>query len=141
MSARKQPWNAYSEERHDQETRLGGSVLDGKVVGRSFIHCNQVGVVVLGSLGERGMQVATKKELAIRPLYEYGHYCKVCKRVTLHRYVGPQRDRNGKVVLHLWNCQECDDTISMESPEECAKRWFRNQTRRMRQRRSKRRYG
>ena len=79
--------------------------------------------------------------VAIKPLYERGHYCKVCKRVTIHRYLGPQRDKSGEVALHLWNCTDCGATVSLDSPEDVALRCFRRETRRMRQRRSKRRYG
>jgi len=77
----------------------------------------------------------------IKALYERGHYCKVCGRVTTHRYIGPQRDRDGEIAFHLWNCTECEATVSLDSPEEFAKRCFRRETRRMSQRRAKRRYG
>ena len=79
--------------------------------------------------------------VAIKPVYERGHYCKVCKGVTIHRYLGPQRHRNGEVAFHLWNCTECGATVALDSPEQVGRRSFRRETRRMRQRRSKRRYG
>lgn len=79
--------------------------------------------------------------VTVKSLYERGHYCKVCKRVTLHRYLGPQRDKSGEGALHLWNCSECKATVSLDSREEFDKRCFRREARRMRQRRSKRRYG
>lgn len=77
----------------------------------------------------------------IKPVYERGHYCKVCKRVTIHRYIVPQRDRNERIALHLWNCTECEATVSLDSPDQVGRRCFRRETRRMRQRRQARRYG
>lgn len=77
----------------------------------------------------------------MKPLFERGHYCKICGRVTTHRYLGPQRDGDGQVALHLWNCVNCGATVSLDSPEDFAKRCFRIHTRRMRQRRAARRYG
>lgn len=79
--------------------------------------------------------------VAVTPLYERGHFCKVCNRVTIHRYLGPQLDENLEVAFHLWNCTECGASVSLDSPEEFAQRCFKRETRRMRQRRSKRRYG
>lgn len=79
--------------------------------------------------------------MAPAPLYEYGHFCRICKRVTVHRYIGPVRDRNGEVALHLWDCTECGDTMSLDSPEEVGRRCFQLAIRRMRQRRAARRYG
>lgn len=29
--------------------------------------------------------------VGVKPLYERGHFCKVCQRVTIHHYVGPHR--------------------------------------------------
>jgi len=75
--------------------------------------------------------------VTLRPLYERGHFCRVCDRVTIHHHIGPQRDRNGEVALHLWNCSECNATVSLDSPEDFAERCFRIHTRRMRDRRSK----
>jgi len=78
--------------------------------------------------------------IALKPLLERGHYCKVCGRVTTHSYLGPQRDGDGQIALHLWNC-ECGATVSLDSAEEVALRCFKRETRRMRQRRAKRRHG
>ena len=113
--------------------------MDRKVANGGLVLPDQVGMVVLGHVGEHPMEM--KQGLAIKPLYERGHYCKVCGRVTLHRYLGPQLDKNLEVALHLWNCTECRATISLDSPEEVARRCFQLATRRMRQRREARRYG
>lgn len=78
---------------------------------------------------------------AVKPLYERGHYCKVYTRVTIHRYIGPQRDGDGEAALHFWNCNRCNATVSLDSPEEFAKKCFHRETRRMRQRRVARRWG
>jgi len=79
--------------------------------------------------------------VAIKPLYERGHLCQVCGRQTIHRYLGPQRDENGEILFHLWNCGEFGATVRLDSPEEFAERCFRIQTRRMRRRRGARTYG
>jgi len=79
--------------------------------------------------------------LRIKPLYEREHFCKVCGRVTIHKYIGPQLDKNLEVALHLWNCTECKAMISLDAPEDMALRCFRRETRRTRQRRAARRYG
>lgn len=78
---------------------------------------------------------------AVKPLFERGHWCKVCERETIHHYRGPQRDSNGKIALHFWDCSKCGATASLDSPEEVARRCFRRETRRMRQRRRARRHG
>lgn len=88
--------------------------------------------------------------LAIKPVYERGHLCGVCGRVTTHYYLGPQReegghgsqeDREGKIAFHLWNCSECETTVVLDAPEKVDRRCFHRETRRMRQRRVARRYG
>jgi len=79
--------------------------------------------------------------LAIKPLYKIGHFCQVCGRATIHEYLGPQLDKNLEVALYLWNCTECQATISLDSPEKVALRCFRRETRRTRQRRASRRHG
>ena len=77
----------------------------------------------------------------VKPVYEWGIDCKVCQRMTVHRYLGPQLDDKGEIALHLWTCSICRDTVAGESPEECGNRAFKLETRRMRQRRAKRRWG
>ena len=77
----------------------------------------------------------------IKPIFEWGIDCRVCRRMTIHIYLGPQLDDEGGVALHLWTCAVCGDTVAWISPEECGRRAFKIETRRMRQRRSKRRYG
>lgn len=79
--------------------------------------------------------------IAVKPVYERGHHCRVCGGVTLHHYLGPQRDGDGRIALHFWDCSECGATVSLDSPEEVALRCFRREIRRMRQRRRARRYG
>lgn len=74
-------------------------------------------------------------------LYEWGYHCKKCRKTTIHYYIGPQRDRDGEIILHLWNCTVCESTISGISPEEAWRKSVRIDIRRMRQRRAKRRYG
>jgi len=77
----------------------------------------------------------------IKPIYEWGIFCRVCQVMTIHRYIGPQFDDKGEIILRFWGCTRCGDTVAGESPEECGKRAFRIETRRMRQRRAKRRWG
>jgi len=77
----------------------------------------------------------------VKPIYEWGIFCRVCQRMTVHRYLDPQLDDKGEIALHLWTCAVCGDTASGESPEECGNRAFKLETRRMRQRRAKRRWG
>lgn len=76
--------------------------------------------------------------LAIKPLYERGHHCKVCGQITVHDYLGPQLNLEGEIVFHYWNCRGCGASISLDSPEEFGLHCFRRETRRMRQRRSAR---
>lgn len=78
--------------------------------------------------------------VTVEPLYETGHHCKICQRTTIHNYLGPQEDQNGEIILHLWNCIGCGTTVALDSPEEVALRSFRIETRRMRQRRSRRKW-
>ncbi len=85
--------------------------------------------------------MTAKRGLAIKPYYRRGHFCKVCERETIHRYLGPQRDGDGEIALHFWDCGECGATVSLDSPEAVARRCFLRETRRMRQRRDARRYG
>lgn len=79
--------------------------------------------------------------VVVKPLYERGNYCGVCQQVTIHRHIGPQHHKNGGTAFHLWDCTECGATVSLDSPEKVALRCFRTETRRMKQRRVKRRYG
>ena len=77
----------------------------------------------------------------IKPIFEWGIDCKVCQRMTVHRYLGPQLDDKGEIALHLWTCAVCGDAVVWISPEQCGVKAFHLETRRMRQRRAKRRYG
>lgn len=77
----------------------------------------------------------------IKSIFEWGIACKVCQVMTIHRYIGVQLDDEGGVALFLWGCAVCGDAVAWESPEECGRKAFRLETRRMRDRRSKRRWG
>lgn len=45
------------------------------------------------------------------------HYCAVCKRMTLWRFIGYQRDLNGSIAFALWNCERCGASKSLGLPD------------------------